>query len=496
MRVVLLGPPGAGKGTQAQIIAGSLGVPAISTGDIFRANVSGQTELGQKAKAYMDAGDLVPDEITVAMVKDRLAEPDAKAGFLLDGFPRTIAQAEQLRVVAGRPGPGLDRVLELVVDEEELVRRLSGRRMLVDGQMVQRDDDKPETVRHRLEVYREQTAPLSGFYESARACSPASTRSVRSRRSRPGRWRRWASDVPGSRARGLTGQVQRDDGRDPLPGPAAREVEWTHDPDQDRRTRSSSCAPPGSSPPARSRPSRPPSAPASAPASSTPSPRTTSARQGAVPNFLGYHGFTGTICASINDEIVHGIPNPDRRLADGRQHLHRLRRHPAGLAQRLRGHVTVGEPSAEDAALLDVTERSMWAGLARAIAGGRLTDISAAVEQTITRRVAPVRDRRPLRRARHRHRDAPGPARAQLRASRAAGPKLVPGLALAIEPMVTVGDPATVELEDGWTVVTKDGSRAAHFEHTVAITPEGPWVLTAEDGGVAGLAPFGITPRT
>jgi adenylate kinase len=165
VRVVLLGPPGAGKGTQAQIIAGKLGVPAISTGDIFRANVSGQTELGQKAKVYMDAGDLVPDEITVAMVKGRLAEGDASGGFLLDGFPRTIAQAEQLRASLQDLGHGLDRVLELVVDEDELVRRLSGRRMLVDGQMVQRDDDKPETVRHRLKVYREQTAPLSGFYE-------------------------------------------------------------------------------------------------------------------------------------------------------------------------------------------------------------------------------------------------------------------------------------------------------------------------------------------
>jgi adenylate kinase len=166
VRVVLLGPPGAGKGTQAQIIAGKLGVPAISTGDIFRANVSGQTELGRQAKAYMDAGDLVPDEITVAMVKDRLAEPDAKTGFLLDGFPRTIAQAEQLRESLSELGHGLDGVLELVVDEDELVRRLSGRRMLVDGQMTQREDDKPETVRHRLEVYREQTAPLSGFYET------------------------------------------------------------------------------------------------------------------------------------------------------------------------------------------------------------------------------------------------------------------------------------------------------------------------------------------
>ena len=165
MRIVLLGPPGAGKGTQAQIIAGQLGVPAISTGDIFRTNVSGQTELGLKAKVYMDAGDLVPDEVTVAMVKDRLAEPDAKTGFLLDGFPRTISQAEQLRGSLEELGNRLDRVVELVVEEEELVRRLSGRRMLVDGEWVQRDDDKPETVRHRLEVYREQTAPLSGFYE-------------------------------------------------------------------------------------------------------------------------------------------------------------------------------------------------------------------------------------------------------------------------------------------------------------------------------------------
>jgi adenylate kinase len=167
VRVVLLGPPGAGKGTQAQIIAKELAVPAISTGDIFRANVSGQTELGQKAKVYMDAGDLVPDEITVAMVTDRLAESDAVDGFLLDGFPRTIAQAEQLRDSLAERGQGLDRVLELVVDEDELVRRLSGRRMLVDGAWVQRDDDKPETVRHRLQVYREQTSPLSGFYEQA-----------------------------------------------------------------------------------------------------------------------------------------------------------------------------------------------------------------------------------------------------------------------------------------------------------------------------------------
>jgi methionyl aminopeptidase len=217
--------------------------------------------------------------------------------------------------------------------------------------------------------------------------------------------------------------------------------------------------------------------------------------QGAVPNFLGYHGFTGTICASINSEIVHGIPNRDRKLAAGDNISIDCGAILGGWHSDSAITVTVGEPSAEDAALLDVTERSMWAGLARAIAGGRLTDISAAVEQTITAEPHPYgivdhygghgigtemhQDPHVLNYGR--------PGR---------GPKLVPGLALAIEPMVTVGDPATVELEDGWTVVTKDGSRAAHFEHTVAITPEGPWVLTAEDGGVAGLAPFGVTPRT
>jgi methionyl aminopeptidase len=216
---------------------------------------------------------------------------------------------------------------------------------------------------------------------------------------------------------------------------------------------------------------------------------------GAVPNFLGYHGFTGTICASINDEVVHGIPDPSRALAEGDNISIDCGAILAGWHSDSAVTVAVGTPSVEDAALLQVTERSMWAGLAKAVAGGRLTDISHAVEESITANEHPYgivdhygghgigtemhQDPHVLNYGR--------PGR---------GPKLVPGLVLAIEPMVTVGDPATAELEDGWTVVTKDGSRAAHFEHTVAITPAGPWVLTAEDGGVAGLAPFGITPRT
>jgi methionine aminopeptidase type I len=216
---------------------------------------------------------------------------------------------------------------------------------------------------------------------------------------------------------------------------------------------------------------------------------------GAIPSFLGYHGFTGSICASINDEVVHGIPDRQRALAEGDN----ISIDCGAILQGWHGDsavtVTVGPPSAEDAALIAVTERSMWAGLARALAGGRLTDISAAVESAITV------DAHPYGIVDHYGGHGIGTEMHQdphvLNYGRPGrGPRLVPGLALAIEPMVTVGDPATVELEDGWTVVTKDGSRAAHFEHTVAITPEGPWVLTAEDGGVAGLAPFGITPRT
>jgi len=186
VRVVLVGPPGAGKGTQAQFIASHLSIPKISTGDIFRANVSGGTPLGKLAKEYMDRGDLVPDEVTIAMVRDRLSEDDAQAGFLLDGFPRNVPQAEVLKKMLADWGVALDAVLELKVDDEEVIRRLSGRRtcrscgkvwhLVFDppstegrcdacgGELFQRDDDREETIRRRLEVYQEQTAPLISFY--------------------------------------------------------------------------------------------------------------------------------------------------------------------------------------------------------------------------------------------------------------------------------------------------------------------------------------------
>ena len=186
MRAVLVGPPGAGKGTQAQFLSSHLSIPKISTGDIFRDNVSHGTALGRRAQAYMERGDLVPDEVTIAMVTDRLADDDTGAGFLLDGFPRNVPQAETLEKMLSAVDTRLDVVLELVVDDDEVVRRLSGRRTCrrcgrvwhvafdppsrpgicddCGGELFQRDDDRENTIRHRLEVYQQQTAPLVAFY--------------------------------------------------------------------------------------------------------------------------------------------------------------------------------------------------------------------------------------------------------------------------------------------------------------------------------------------
>ena len=182
MRLILVGPPGAGKGTQAEVIAEKLGVPKISTGDIFRANVSGGTELGLEAKRYIDAGDLVPDEVTNRMVADRLSQEDARDGFLLDGYPRNTEQAEVLDGLLDERGLTLDLALELTVSDDEVVRRLSGRRVSKStgkvyhlefdppadpdsDDLYQRTDDQPETIKNRLKVYAEQTAPIIGYYE-------------------------------------------------------------------------------------------------------------------------------------------------------------------------------------------------------------------------------------------------------------------------------------------------------------------------------------------
>jgi adenylate kinase len=186
MKIVMLGAPGAGKGTQASMIAENFGIPHISTGDIFRANIKNGTELGKEAKAYMDKGELVPDELTVRLLLDRVAQDDCKDGYVLDGFPRTIPQAEVLEKELEKTGDKIDKAVNVDVPDENIVRRMSGRRACLKcgatyhivhippkkegicdvcgSELVLRDDDKEETVKNRLDVYHKQTSPLIDFY--------------------------------------------------------------------------------------------------------------------------------------------------------------------------------------------------------------------------------------------------------------------------------------------------------------------------------------------
>lgn len=189
MRIIMLGAPGAGKGTQAKKIAEKYGIPHISTGDIFRANIKNGTELGKKAKTYMDQGLLVPDELTCDLVVDRIQQDDAKNGYVLDGFPRTIPQAECLTVALEKLGSKIDYAIDVDVPDENIIHRMGGRRACVgcgatyhleyaptkvEGicdvcgkELILRDDDKPETVKKRLNVYHEQTQPLIDYYTNA-----------------------------------------------------------------------------------------------------------------------------------------------------------------------------------------------------------------------------------------------------------------------------------------------------------------------------------------
>lgn len=186
MKIIMLGAPGAGKGTQAKMIAEKYSIPHVSTGDIFRANIKNGTELGKQAKEYMDAGKLVPDELTVKILLDRVAQDDCKNGYVLDGFPRTIPQAEVLENALNELGDKIDFAVNVDVPDENIVRRMSGRRACLKcgatyhiehippkqegicdtcgSELVLRDDDKPETVQNRLKVYHEQTQPLIDFY--------------------------------------------------------------------------------------------------------------------------------------------------------------------------------------------------------------------------------------------------------------------------------------------------------------------------------------------
>lgn len=194
MRLILLGPPGAGKGTQAKRLVEKYGIPQISTGDMLRAALKAGTQLGKEAKTYMDAGKLVPDSVVIGLIEERIKEADCVNGFMLDGFPRTVAQADALKGVMEKAGIKLDHVVSIEVANEELVERLTGRRTCracgagfhvkfdpskaegvcdkCEGELYQRDDDKEETIRNRLKVYTDQTEPLIAYYKAAGLLRP------------------------------------------------------------------------------------------------------------------------------------------------------------------------------------------------------------------------------------------------------------------------------------------------------------------------------------
>ena len=424
------GPAGGGKGTQAKFIAEHFKIPAISTGDIFRANVSKGTPLGIEAKRYMDAGEYVPDEVTNLMVRDRIDEPDAVTGFLLDGYPRTLAQVEELDGMIKFTGHQLDAVVVLTVDQDEIVERLLQR-----AQVEGRADDTEDVIRRRQEVYAEQTEPLIEVYREPRH-PHRGRRHGRGRRGHPAHLRRARRD-PGEltdrssmgwRDRGVEIKTPEQVAAMRRAGlVVGRTLELLRDAVRPGIThRPSWTAIAEDAHPHRGRDAVVPGLPAASPAS---------------------------ICTSVNDEVVHGIPGePGARR--GRPGLDRLRRDRRRLARRRRDHGRRSARSAAEADRAGATSprQAMWAR-------HRGRPAPAAGSAT---------SRRPSRRTSARQRAATGSSRttpATASARRCTSRPTCPtsagrprrrawsqGLALAVEPMVTLGSKRPSSLDDDWTV--------------------------------------------
>ena len=435
MNVIFLGPPGAGKGTQAVRVCERLGIPQISTGDILRRAIKEQTPTGLAAKAYIDAGALVPDSVVIDIVRERLAQEDCQKGYVLDGFPRTVPQAQALAGFAD-----IDAVVDIDVSDEKLIARLSGRRVCpacggtyhisrLNGRtdcercgaaLIQRDDDKAETVLSRLNVYHKQTAPLIEFYEQR------------------GLLRRVDGAQPMEdcfeailEAGALLHEVLEQLKGKIEPGITTKELDRY----AEKLIRG----------------------------------------YGAVPSFLNYEGYPASICASVDSQVVHGIPNESTVLRESQ-----IISIDSGLI--LDGWqsdsaftVGVGTVSLEAQRLIDVTEQSFFAALQVAREGYRVSDIGHAVQQYVEERgFAAVRDLCGHGIGREMHEDpsipnfgAPGH-----------GVRLRRGMTICIEPMITAGSYNVKTLRDGWTVVTTDGSLCSHYEHTILITDGEPELLS------------------
>lgn len=464
-RLVLLGPPGAGKGTQAARISERLGVPAISTGDIFRANVAEQTELGRRAQRYMDAGSTCPT---------RSPTPWWPAGSPpttpLTGSCSTVTRAPRTRSarldgMLESAGTGLTAVVEITADVEEAVAR-----MLKRAAEQGRADDNEAVIRRRLEVYAEQTAPWPPPTPTG-ACWSGSTAWARSTPSPTGSWRPWPRAC--TDARPGAHRVQ-----DPRPGP--------RDAAGRARRRRHPCRPP------RGRRTGMTTADLDAVAADVLD------RAGARSNFLGYQGYPAHVCISVNEEIVHGIPGAGCSAPATWSLSTAAPSWPAGTGTPP-SPSSWTRPTRPTSLLVRTTERAMWAGVAALATGTRLGEVGAAVEDVVDDVAATTGTRlgiveeyvgHGIGTAMHQPPDV-----LNYRA-RDRGPRLRPGMVLCVEPMITAGSPVNDVLADDWTVVTRDGSRAAHYEHTVALGPAGVWVLTAPDGGAAALGEARRAGRT
>src|SRR3989441_375626 len=410
LNLIMLGPPGAGKGTQAERFARSRGIPRVSTGDILREAVQGGTDVGNRAKAIMDRGELVGDDVMIGIVRERLDRPDALAGFVLEGFPRTVAQASALDTIMDGRAPLI--VVDIVVPEAELVRRLASR-MICEDCGANAAMENPDGA-----------AADSVVMPAASAAAPGT-----------GAAGRGVAELERMRDAGrLVGEVLTELAAHVKPGVTTADLDAL----AERRI----------------------------------------AQAGATPAFKGYHGYPATICASINEEVIHGIPSGRRVLNEGDIISIDVGASLSGYFGDSAITLPVGPVSEEAATLLRVTEEGLYKATERVRPGGRISDTGHAVQQHIEAYgFSVVREfvGHGIGQRMHEEPQVPNygePGR---------GPRLAEGMVLAIEPMVNAGKPAVKVLADGWTAVTRNSSLSAHFEHTVAVTADGPLILSARE---------------
>ncbi len=428
MRVVMMGAPGAGKGTQAKLLEERFKVPHISTGDMLREAVQAGTPLGREAERIIQQGLLVPDDLVIRLVDERLQGSDCAGGFILDGFPRTVAQAEALEELLARRGQPLSAVVEIAVPRDEVVRRLSGRRVCrACGTMFNTAF---------------QDGPGAGALQEEEPLATGFRYGQPGRRVRP-HYRRGAMILLKSRqeieqmraASTIVAQILDEVASRVRPGVTTAELDALAE--------------------------------------------ELTLEKGARPAFKGYtvagRVYPASICVSINDEVVHGVPTTKAVLRAG---------DIVGLdfGVCFRGYfgdaartVPVGRVAPEAERLMDVTSAALQAGIEAVRPGAHVGDISAAIQDAVEAAgFSVVREFVGHGIGRNLHEDPQVP---NYRTG-ARGVRLQEGLVLAIEPMVNAGGPEVYVKEDGWTAATRDGRLSAHFEHSVAVTGNGPYILT------------------